>query len=305
VFELHQLTEAGVGPFDLQAYLSPHAAHERLIQRLGIFRRCHLSPFLREKDILTSLKKLKPRALICLPSLLSTLAHENIVSGIGVSIDKIFSTSEVLSAKARAMMARAFGSEIYDMYGAMETSWIAWQCEKGSLHLHSDSIIAEIVDDGGNPVRDGGYGNIVLTPLLKRSMPLVRYYLGDRTAFGSRCACGRGLHVLKPIEGRDDDFIVLPSGRLSPARFIHWGIRDMPEVLLFQAIQEKSGELCIKIVPSGKSLSPSKAAEIVRNLKGSFPEPMEISVEQVESLPRGKTGKIQAVISKVRPSIGV
>lgn len=304
VCEVHQLTEAGVSPFDLQVFMAPHGEERTyMIQRLGMFRRVNVPALDDERKSLLTLKRLQPRVIICLPSLLATMAYENLESEIGFKIDKIISCSEMLSESAKKLIERSFECEIYDAYGAVETSWIAWQCEEGGLHLYSDSMIAEMVDDKGNPVRKGEYGNIVLTPLWKHSMPLIRYQLGDRTAFGPECSCGRGLHTLKPVEGRADDFIVLPSGKPSPARFIHWVFYPMTEVLLFQAVQDSPGQVHLKIVPAGKPLHESLKEKIIEKIKASYQEPLEITLEEVDKLPRGKTGKIKSVISKVKSDI--
>ena len=265
VCEIHQLTEAGVSPFDLQVFMAPHGEERTyLIQRLGMFRRINVPALDDEKKSLLTLKKLQPRVIICLPSLLATMAYENMKSDIGFRIDKILSCSEMLSESTKKLVEHSFGCEVYDAYGAVETSWVAWQCEEGGLHLYSDSLVAEIVDDQGNPVKEGEYGNIVLTTLWKRSMPLIRYQVGDRAALGPECPCGRGLHTLKPIEGRADDFIVLPSGKPSPARFIHWVFYPMMEVLLFQAVQDSPGQVHVKIVPAGKPLSETLKKNIIQ-----------------------------------------
>jgi len=304
VCEIHQLTEAGVSPFDLQVFMAPHGEERTyLIQRLGMFRRINVPALDDEKKSLLTLKKLQPRVIICLPSLLATMAYENMKSDIGFRIDKILSCSEMLSESTKKLVEHSFGCEVYDAYGAVETSWVAWQCEEGGLHLYSDSLVAEIVDDQGNPVKEGEYGNIVLTTLWKRSMPLIRYQVGDRAALGPECPCGRGLHTLKPIEGRADDFIVLPSGKPSPARFIHWVFYPMMEVLLFQAVQDSPGQVHVKIVPAGKPLSETLKKNIIQKIKESYQEPLEVTLEEVHSLPRGKTGKIKSVISKVKPDI--
>jgi len=297
--EIHQLTEDGVRPFDAVAHINYRSVPQRLPQRLGIFKRHYVSLYANETDKLAALRKIWPRALICNPSALLPLAQTNLASRNPLKIGKIFSYSELLSEKGRQLLMRSFDCKIYDLYGVVETSWVAWQCEDGNMHLHSDSLIAEIVDDKGRPLKKGQYGNLVITTLWKRSMPMIRYSVGDRTAFVSKCRCGRGLHTLKPIEGRNDDFIVLPSGRLISPRVVDVAMRSLPDVLLFQAIQEEAGQLHIKIVPVGRQPPDQAKQNFLNTLKNSLSEPMKITLEFVDSLPQGRTGKIQSVISKI------
>jgi phenylacetate-CoA ligase len=297
--EYYQLTECGVGPFDRQAHLTYYTLPRKTLQRLGVFRREYLSFYDDERENILRLKGIRPDVLHCYPSFLVPLAEANKEHGMGFSVKKIFSSAELLSEASRSIIEKSFQCDLRDFYGSTETSWVAWQCEKGSMHLH-DSIIAEVVDDAGMPLGKGKTGNLVLTPLWKRVMPFIRYYIGDRTALADKCRCGRTGGILMPIEGRNDDFIVLPSGRIRSARFVDLSIRSIPGILLYQAVQEKQGELTLMIVPAGK-LSKSSENLLVKNLKSSFPEPMEISVEIVDSIQRGKSGKIRSVISKVKP----
>lgn len=303
--EMHQLTEAGVGPLDLQAHIFYRTPAPRLFQRAGLFRRRYLSMYSSESDNLKSLKKMNPPVLLCHPSYLIPLAHENLVSGAGVSLKKAFTFSEMLSPRARELIEKSFSCEVYDAYGVVETSWVAWECEKGNKHLHSDSLIAEIVDEKGDPVRDGEYGYLVLTTLWKRSMPIIRYFVGDRTALGPQCPCGRGLHTLKPLQGRFDDFIVLESGRLSSARILDVAMRYLPGTLLYQAIQEEPGQLHIKVVPTGGTPGKDVQEKFIKELGSQFTEPIRISLEFTDSLPRGRTGKIRSLISKVKPDLPI
>jgi phenylacetate-CoA ligase len=299
-FELHPLTEAGIGPLDLQAQITYQKGRRHLLQRLGIFRRNYLSIQDDEFKNLFALKRMKPNALLCYPSYLVLLARANLESGIDFKVEKVFSSAEILSKQATKLISSSFSCSVCEMYGSTETSGIAWQCEKGSMHLNSDSIIAEIVDDEGNQVRRGDYGNIVITPLWRRSMPLIRYCLGDWVAFGPKCSCGRGLHTLKPIEGRNDDFIVLPSGKLLSARSINI-MDDMPCVSNYQIIQEKEGLFVFRFVPADKQLPDSSKKEIIRRIKsGCHGEEVRIEFEMVDKIERGRTGKIRTIISKVK-----
>lgn len=303
--EIHQLTEVGVSPFDIQARIHYIKDKPRILQRLGIFRRRHLPMDAGESDNLPLLMKMRPRALLSHASYLASLAQVNLASGAPLKVDKVFSYSEVLTARARELITKSFRCDLYDMYGIVETSWAGWQCEKGSIHLYSDSVVAEIVDDHGNPVKRGEYGNVILTTLWKRSMPLIRYQVGDRSAFGPKCRCGRGWHTLKTIEGRDIDFIVLPSGRTTSARQLDVVIRYLPGVLLFQAIQEKAGELHVKMVPVDRPPPLAAQEEFIKQLSTAFPEPIKATLEVVDRLPRGKSGKIPYMVSKVEPGVRV
>jgi phenylacetate-CoA ligase len=298
--EYHQLTECGVGPFERQAHLTYYSLPEKLPQRLGLFRREYLSFYEDEAVSLAKLKKLRPDVLHCYPSFLVPLAQANRAAGAGFRVKKAFSSAEVLSDSARQLICGSFGCDLRDFYGSTELSWIAWQCEEGSMHLHSDALIAEVVDRKGRRLSEGRSGELVVTPLWKRAMPFIRYRTGDRTAIRSGCPCGRRTERIEPVEGRQDDFIVLPSGRIRSARFVDLSVRSVPGISLYQVVQERDGTLRMRIVPSG-SLSNKARQEIERSLRASFPEPVEVELEIAASIPRGPSGKIRSVISRVKP----
>jgi phenylacetate-CoA ligase len=288
------LIENGVGPLDSQARIIYYSLKPNPLQRLGLFRNHYLPMHARPEENLRSLKRLRPDALHSYPSILMPLANWNMSSDEPLTVRKIFTSAEVLSANARGALEKSFNAKVHDIYGATETGWIAWECGEGSLHLHSDSVVAEVVDGSGHPAK--GEGELVLTPLWRRSMPLIRYSIGDRASFSNRCKCGRGLHVLNPIEGRSNDLITLPSGRLFPAYFII-RLNAIPGILQFQAYQESPGELLIRIVPE-KGFSAKD--RVIKEVSSSFPEPVEVKVDIVDSIMRGPTGKICAVLSNVK-----
>ncbi|MEW6722393.1 MAG: hypothetical protein AB1324_03960 [Candidatus Micrarchaeota archaeon] len=300
--EYQQMTEAGVGPLDLQAHVTYYRLEPHALQRLGLFRRVYLLNSDPEEKNLRALKRLRPGVFHCYPSFLAPLAHVNMRDSIGFTVPRVFSSAEVLSPASRRLITRSFQCDLRDLYGSTETSWIAWQCERGSMHLHSDSIIAEIVDGSGKPVKGGRAGSLVLTPLWKRAMPFIRYSIGDRASFAPACPCGRrGLRVMNPVQGRNDDFIVLRSGRFASARLVEEIVRSAPGVMQYQAIQSEPGELLVRIVPSGKGIPESAKKAIADGLRRSYREEMDIRFEAAGSLPRGGTGKLRSVISKVKP----
>jgi len=60
-----------------------------------------------------------------------------------------------------------------------------------------------------------GVGEVVVTDLNNRLMPLIRYEFGDLASVSAQpCSCGRGLPVLAAVQGRStDQYVVTPDGR--------------------------------------------------------------------------------------------
>ena len=64
------------------------------------------------------------------------------------------------------------------------------------MHLRENHVIAEIVDDEGNVLPHGQYGELVITTIGMEALPLIRYKTGDYTRIiPGKCRCGS--HVLR------------------------------------------------------------------------------------------------------------
>jgi phenylacetate-CoA ligase len=269
------------------------------MQRLGIFRRRYIHVQDSIKDIYGKLVTLRASALHSYPSIMAPLARLNLAQGGKLRFRMAFSASEALPDGARKTITESFGCDLRNMYGTTETSWVAWECEKGSMHVHP-SVIVEAVDERGARVKEGNEGNLLITTLWKQAMPLIRYRVGDRGSLGGRCGCGRGLQVLSSIMGREDDYIILPSGAGVSARAINL-MDDVPGLREYQIVQERPELLVFRYCPVSGSLSDRWRQEITeRMLKGCLGEAVAVEFEEADRMARGAGGKLRTVISKVQ-----
>jgi phenylacetate-CoA ligase len=287
----HQQTEAGFGPLDYLAYLRYEHIPDRYCPRF-FYRMKTLPLYLGEAEALARVKAMGANILRTYASVLTLLAAAN--QDVGLSFKRVFSTSEYLSPRARKLIESSFSTRIHNFYGANEVSWIAWQCEEGGMHLHSDSTILEVVDSSGQPAKEG---DILITSLWRYSMPFIRYRVGDSGSLGTGCKCGRGTHVIKSLKGKNNDFFILPSGRPWSPMFLEIVLFPIKGIVLYQATQDRPGKLLLSIVAS-RALD---RVEIAKKLQACLPEPVDIEIDFPESLPKGRTGKIKSFISRARP----
>jgi phenylacetate-coenzyme A ligase PaaK-like adenylate-forming protein len=100
----------------------------------------------------------------------------------------------------------ALATTVRNSYGASEFLSIAWECQQGRLHVNSDWLILEPVDERNRPTRAGEYSNsTLLTNLANTVQPLIRYDLGDQIIVQPQpCSCGSSLPVIE-VTGRHDD----------------------------------------------------------------------------------------------------
>jgi phenylacetate-CoA ligase len=111
----------------------------------------------------------------------------------------------------------------YDIYGLSEIvgPGVAMECtHQAGPHIFEDMFYPEIIDPTTHePLPDGTEGELVLTTLCKRAMPMIRYRTRDITSLEpARCACGRTLRRIRRIGRRSDDMIIIRGVNLYPSQ---------------------------------------------------------------------------------------
>ncbi len=142
--------------------------------------------------------------------------------------------AEPWSKNTRKRLEDSFGIKAYDSYGLSEMNGpgVAFECpEQNGLHIWADHYFIEIVDpETGEQVSEGERGELVLTPLTKEALPLLRYRTGDITfIMDDECSCGRTHPKIYRILGRADDMIVVRGINVFPSQIEHV-LMQIPEV---------------------------------------------------------------------------
>lgn len=267
----------------------------KILSRIGRLR--YASVFDDVATTLSSLHSFGPHVLKTYPSFLRAATETSET----FRCPLLFSMSEVLDQSLREQVEAAFDARIIDLYGAVEFTSIAWECGVSSLyHLDADAVVVEAVKlDSDIPANPGEPARVLVTGLLNRAMPLIRYELGDIVVLtDDECSCGVKLPLMSRIEGRRVDCIRLPSGRLiSPYILTEW-IRELVGIRQYQIVQEERNRIVVKIVPrygfDEKLITgwTSHFSEIVG-------EHVTVEPEVVSSISMEKRAKYRYVMSKV------
>jgi len=298
----HEIAQ-GRSPSELFAVIARelYVPQHPFLAATGLFRKLYLSANTPEEKNYDALCKSKAKVFKTYPSVLTILSKLNNQENKKMKLRSIISTGEMLSKNTRKLAEESFSCPVYDHYGVWETRSVGWECpEERNLHVNGSSCILEIVDENGKPKKTG-VGDIIITSLHNKAMPFIRYRVGDRGSLGKDCPCGRGYPVLKELEGRTSEFIVLPSGKIHSASAL--GISRIEsffaDVLQYQIIQEKEDLFVVKY--TGKELSSETEKEAIKMIRESCNEDVQVEFEHVASIKRGRTGKISRIICKVKP----
>ncbi len=161
-----------------------------------------------------------------------------------------------LSPALKRRLERFFGAKIYNRYGPHEIEGVAYQCEyHNGLHISSDCVHLEIVDEDHHGVPVDTPGHIVLTDLEHLTLPLIRYKIGDiGCLLSSHCECGRSFPLMSDILGRNRDRFTGNNNTYIPATTISSALQDLEELTLFQVFQNKEGEILFLLPPGDRDL---------------------------------------------------
>ena len=244
----------------------------------------------------------RPAMLFGYPSSLALIASHARKRGIQLSnlgIKVAFVTSERLYDEQRETIASVFGCRVANGYGGRDAGFIAHECPAGSMHISAEDIIIETLDENGRGVGPDLPGEIVVTHMATSDFPFVRYRTGDIGVLDSRaCACGRGLPVLKEIQGRSTDFVVASDGTVMHGLALIYAIRDLPGIESFKIIQHDKHRTEVLIVP-GDSYERDCEMRIRADFRKRLGADVEVAISAVASIPREASGKYRYVVSKV------
>ncbi|WP_312174325.1 phenylacetate--CoA ligase family protein [Chryseobacterium sp.] len=208
-----------------------------------------------------SIFRYRPKYLITVPSFLLKMIDyaekhgidykKSSVYGavcIGESIKNQDFTDNILSRKIK----EKWDIKLFSTYASTEMSTAFTECEEQiGGHHHPELIITEILDDDGNPVKEGESGELTITTLGVEAIPLLRFKTGDIVkAHDEPCKCGRNTMRLGPVIGRKQQMIKYKGTTLYPPA-MNDILNDFNGILCYQIVIQSNeiglDEIIIKI----------------------------------------------------------
>ena len=174
-----------------------------------------------------TIKRLQPTSLVAVPSFLLKLieyAQEHKIDLRNSPVQKAICIGE--SLRGADFELNALGQKIhndwplklYSTYASTEMQTAFTECGAGmGGHHQPDLIILEILNEHGDSLKSGEYGEVTITTLGVEGMPLLRYRTGDIcTFYDSPCSCGRNTRRLSPVLGRTQQMIKYKGTTIYP-----------------------------------------------------------------------------------------
>ena len=222
--------------------------------------------------LLQMMAELHPTCLVCTPTRALRLFHMLEDRGYDpreVGLRKLLYVGETCSPSKLRKIAEAWDIELITAYGSTETNSLALQCRAGQSHLSEGRYYFEILDpDSLQPAPPGEPGEIVLTGLRSKAMPLVRYRTGDLgIADEAPCSCGSPRRTLQHL-GRVSESVEL-EGLTIRKLALEEAILSAPGTGVYYAAGERDGrlEICVEALPGAGN---SVCREVQDTLFSSF-----------------------------------
>lgn len=256
------------------------------------------------KDFQTTILHITPSYLLHIHSKLG----EDGIRREDLALRKALIGAEPHSENTRRKLQDLLGIDAYNSYGLSELNGpgVAFECVcKADMHVWEDAFIVEIIDPAtGEVLKDGQEGEVVLTNVVRRATPILRYRTRDLAFLHPEgCACGRTHRRLSRILGRTDDMLIINGVNVFPSQ-IEEKIMKIPEVATnYQIHIDKKGaldrlivkvEIYPKLFLGEVSKLEALKRRIVEELKASITISPGVELHEPGSLPvyEGKAKRV-------------
>jgi phenylacetate-CoA ligase len=260
------------------------------------------------EEMVAALDAYEPEAILAYASVLGALADEQLEGRLGIAPRIVIATSEVLTDDAAQRIAEAWGVRPMQAYAATEAPPIATGSpEHVGMHVWENSVVLEVVDRDNKPVPPGEPGaKVLLTNLVHRTQPLIRYELADSVVLAEGPdPSGRPWLRIARVDGRSDDVLTLPA-RGGGTVLVHpFRLRSpfarLSDVRGYQIVHRRDG-LLLRVIPrAGAELdviekTRKAVAETLADVGAEIRVRVEI-VSEIEREPRA-AAKIKLVRSE-------
>jgi phenylacetate-CoA ligase len=259
-------------PFSYNVYVAFWEGHYAA-EKLG----CEVVPggALDTKGRITKMMEVKATALLNTPTYGLHMAEKAVKMGIDpgeIGIKRMLCAGEPLPQATRKRLEHLWGAEVYDHIGGTEPcAWASMCQERDGLHTMEPFFLVEILDmeTMSREVNEGELGVAVVTPLGRRSFPLIRFNTKDLARRGREgCPCGRTSMMISEVTGRVDELRKIRGVLFTPVSVEELLREEFPEIEEYEIIVERKGamdEITLRVEPE-EEMEGDALAELAARL---------------------------------------
>lgn len=295
---------AGYTPFRKMTLLSKYEVNEifkveknvgiiaRLQKKCSLFSRQIISVFESPEKIVAKLRDYNPYILYSSSSAVEIVANYLIRNNETLLIPYIVLIAEPVSKEQYEKFTHCMNANVVDVYGAKESPSLGYELNKsGEFTLFPNSNVFEFINRYDSEY--GEKGTVVITNLINKAQPFIRYNLQDYADILSDSDFG--IKKIGPIVGRLSDVLTLPDG----SQLFHYCISqcfiDFHYAMQYKFLQVGSNPIVMQILPSPQYDQNIIREEAIKRWNKKYPM-FPLSVEFVDKFDvDGKTGKFKVI----------
>lgn len=291
VQELRMLRAHGFVPTDRQLVFD-HPGHLNegrfVLQRLGIWRRV---PYPWQVETDDGLRFVERGRFEILHGVLSSLRLLALAAeargGLAYAPKLLLSKGELLDEATRQRVERALRAPLVDYYATEEVGIIAWQPPAERRYvIDADLVHVEVIDPAtGETLPAGKRGELVVTNLTMRAMPIVRYRTGDFAVLEAEPHPTLGLPMLRELTGRAMDFVVAPNGEVHHPFALLGPLEEAPELEAYRVHQTGPTRIEVRVRYRPDVDVASVEARVRASFQARLGAPLEVSFVPLEDMP--------------------
>lgn len=201
----------------------------------------------------------------------------------------VYSTAEVLTYSQRQRMQQAFGCKVFNQYGSREIPNIACECRLGNMHVFTDMVYLESVQQEGE-------NRLLVSSLTNRLMPMIRYAIGDSgRLLDGKCDCGLPFPLMEMDMCRQNDLIRTRNGKTIHPSWFNRLLYGQTQIRQYQWVQHDLDRLTLNLVAT-HPLSDATLASLKSSIREDVDVQMVLEVNYFDAIPRTVSGKHRFVI---------
>jgi phenylacetate-CoA ligase len=199
------------------------------------------------------------------------------------SLRFILASYEFVSVVHRRILERVFGVPVFNLYGSTETGHLLMENTRGEMKACHEVVFYEVLTPD-----DRGIGELVVTTLTNRAMPLLRYRVGDLVE-----RRGRSPGVNWRVHGRSRDALSRSDGQRVTTWEVDQCFADVSGIAHYQLRQTGEGGLDLQWIADGSGPSPAELTGMCSRLEALLQPASPVSMGQVTMLPPTPSGKFR------------
>jgi phenylacetate-CoA ligase len=221
----------------------------------------------------------------------------------------VMTSAGTLYPPMRALIEQSFRAPVFDRYGCREVGNIASECPAhAGLHISPHTQYVEVLRSDGSPAKPGEVGRLIITQLINRAMPFIRFEIGDLGIMADgECPCGRHWPRLERVTGRNTSVLRTPDGAvdgIAVTALFHYKDQARTQacrsLAKYQIYQPCLDEVILRVVIADELLWREERPVIFGKLTQLLGPKVRLEVQEAADIPPTPSGKYVYIWSDVR-----